>query len=34
VNVLKRRCDGRFTVGRLFQRLTLDLQGDHLFAHT
>jgi transposase len=34
VNVLKRRCDGRFTVGRLFQRRTLDLQGDHLFAHT
>jgi transposase len=34
VKVLKRRCDGIFNVGRLFQRLTLDLHGYHLFGHT
>jgi transposase len=33
VNVLKRRCDGIFTVGSLFQRLTLDLHGDQRFGH-
>jgi transposase len=34
VKVLKRRCYGIFDVGRLFQRLTLDLHGDQLFGHT
>ena len=34
VKVLKRRCDGIFNVGRLFQRLTLDLHGYQLFGHT
>ena len=34
VNVLKRRCDGIFNVGRLFQRLTLDLHAYQLFGHT
>jgi transposase len=34
VKVLKRRCDGIFDVGRLFQRLTLDLHGYQLFGHT
>jgi transposase len=34
VKVLKRRCYGIFDVGRLFQRLTLDLHGYHLFGHT
>jgi transposase len=34
VKVLKRRCDGIFNVGRLFQRLTLDLHGYQLFSHT
>jgi len=33
VKVLKRRCYGIFAVGRLFQRLTLDLHGYQLFAH-
>jgi transposase len=34
VKVLKRRCYGLFNVGRLFQRLTLDLHGYQLFGHT
>jgi transposase len=34
VKVLKRRCYGIFNVSRLFQRLTLDLHGYHLFGHT
>jgi transposase len=34
VKVRKRRCSGIFNVGRLFQRLTLDLQGYQLFGHT
>jgi transposase len=34
VKVLKRRCYGLFNVGRLFQRLTLDLHGYRLFGHT
>ncbi len=34
VQVLKRRCYGIFDVGRLFQRLTLDLHGYPLFGHT
>jgi transposase len=34
VKVLKRRCYGIFDVGRLFQRLTLDLHGYQLFGHT
>jgi transposase len=34
VKVLKRRCYGIFDVGRLFQRLTLDLHGYQLFTHT
>ena len=34
VNVLKRRCYGIFNVGKLFQRLTLDLHGYQLFGHT
>jgi transposase len=34
VKVLKRRCDGIFNVGSLFQRLTLDLHGYQLFGHT
>jgi transposase len=34
VKVLKRRCSGIFNVGRLFQRLTLDLHGYPLFGHT
>jgi transposase len=34
VKVLKRRCYGLFNVGRLFQRLTLDLHGDQRFGHT
>jgi transposase len=34
VKVLKRRCYGLFNVGRLFQRLTLDLHGYELFSHT
>jgi transposase len=33
VKVLKRRCYGIFAVGRLFQRLTLDLHGYQRFAH-
>ena len=33
VKGLKRRGDGIFDVGRLCQRLTLDLQGYHLFGH-
>ena len=33
VKVLKRRCYGIFDVGRLFQRLTLDLNGYQLFGH-
>jgi len=32
--VLTRRCYGLFNVGRLFQRLTLDLHGYQLFGHT
>jgi len=32
VKVLKRRCDGIFNVGSLFQRLTLDLHGYQLFG--
>jgi transposase len=34
VKVLTRRCYGIFNVDRLFQRLTLDLHGYHLFGHT
>jgi transposase len=34
VKVLTRRCYGLFNVGRLFQRLTLDLHGYQLFGHT
>jgi transposase len=34
VKVLTRRCYGMFNVGRLFQRLTLDLHGYQLFGHT
>jgi transposase len=34
VKVLTRRCYGLFNVGRLCQRLTLDLQGYQLFGHT
>jgi transposase len=34
VKVLKRRCDGILHVGRLCQRLTLDLHGYQLFGHT
>ena len=34
VKVLTRRCYGIFNVGRLFQRLTLDLHGYQLFSHT
>jgi transposase len=34
VTVLTRRCSGIFTVGRLFQRLTLDWHGYQLFGHT
>jgi transposase len=34
VKVLKRRCDGIFNVGSLFQRLTLDWHGYQLFGHT
>jgi transposase len=34
VKVLKRRCDGSFNVGTLFQRLTRDLHGYQLFGHT
>jgi transposase len=34
VKVLKRRCYGIFDIGRLFQRLTLDLHGYQLFGHT
>ena len=34
VKVLTRRCYGMFKVGRLFQRLTLDLHGYQLFGHT
>jgi transposase len=34
VKVLTRRCYGIFNVGRLFQRLTLDLHGYQLFGHT
>ena len=33
VKVLKRRCYGIFDVGRLLQRLTLDLHGYQLFGH-
>jgi transposase len=33
VQVLKRRCDGIFAVGRLFPRLTRDLHGYQLFGH-
>jgi transposase len=32
VKVLKRRCYGIFDVGRIFQRLTLDLDGYALFG--
>lgn len=32
VKVLKRRCYGIFDVGRIFQRLTLDISGDERFA--
>jgi len=32
--VLKRRCYGSFDVGRLVQRLMLDLPGYQLFGHT
>ncbi len=34
VKVLTRRCYGIFNIGRLFQRLTLDLHGYQLFGHT
>jgi transposase len=34
VQVLKRRCYGIFDVGRLFQRLTLDLHGYQRCGHT
>jgi transposase len=34
VQGLKRRCYGIFDVGRLLQRLTLDLHGSQLFGHT
>jgi transposase len=34
VKVLKRRCDGIFHVGSLFQRLTLDWHGYQRFGHT
>jgi transposase len=34
LKVLTRRCSGIFTVGRLFQRLTLDWHGYQLFGHT
>jgi transposase len=34
VNGLKRRCSGIFNVGRLVQRLTLDLHGYPRFGHT
>jgi transposase len=34
VKVLKRRGYGIFNVGKLFQRLTLDLHGYQLFGHT
>jgi transposase len=34
VKVLTRRCYGIFNVGRLFQRLRLDLHGYQLFDHT
>jgi transposase len=34
VKVLTRRCYGLFNVGRLFQRLTLDLHGYRRFGHT
>jgi transposase len=34
VKVLTRRCYGLFNIGRLFQRLTLDLHGYQLFGHT
>jgi len=34
VKVLKRRCYGIFDVGRIFQRLTLDVRGYELFAPT
>jgi transposase len=34
VKVLTRRCYGIFNVGRLFQRLTLDLHGYQRFGHT
>jgi transposase len=34
VKGLTRRCYGIFNVGRLFQRLTLDLHGYQLFGHT
>jgi transposase len=34
VQVLKRRCDGIFDVGRLCQRLTLDRHGYQLFGHS
>ena len=32
VKVLKRRCYGIYDLGRLFQRLTLDLEGYRLFG--
>jgi transposase len=32
IKVLKRRCYGIFDVKRLFQRLTLDVNGDERFA--
>ncbi len=34
VKVLKRRCYGIFDVGQIFQRLTLDINGDERFAFT
>jgi transposase len=34
VKVLRRRCYGIFDVGRLLQRLTLDLHGYRRFGHT
>jgi transposase len=34
VKVLTRRCYGLFNIGRLFQRLTLDLHGYQRFGHT
>lgn len=33
IKVLKRRCYGIFNLSHLFQRLSLDLEGDQRFAH-